>query len=211
VAETGLGRCVALVDLPVGKLHEEAAALARRLLVEVQLLEPCVRIGDSKLLVAIWRHLMDPELVAVGPRHVLEVVIPDPRHGPGTGIVGEERRIGSRIPLGLITRVWTAELLVQVREETTDDRVALVGQRITGLLSRNAVLAPACQAPVQCGTVQATVESAAGRALRPLDLTVLRSVQLRRGLLGFHCRAHLLVRLQRWFGRDLGLRRSAAW
>ena len=40
VAEAGLGRCLALVDLAVGILDEEAAALAGRLLVEVELLEP---------------------------------------------------------------------------------------------------------------------------------------------------------------------------
>ena len=48
VAETGLGRRPALVDLPVGIFDEEAAALARRLLVEGDLLEPGEEIGDRR-------------------------------------------------------------------------------------------------------------------------------------------------------------------
>ncbi len=103
VAETGLGRCPALVDLPVGIFDEEAAALARRLLVEGDLLEPGGEIGDRPVLPlrgkAVGRlHVIDPELVAVGPRHVLEVVVADAGHGPRPSVVGEERSVGRGYP-----------------------------------------------------------------------------------------------------------------
>ena len=81
----------------------------------------------ANVVVAGGLHLIDQELVAVGPRHGLEVVVADPGHGARPGVVGEERSVGRGHPAGLVARVGAAEALVEVLAEGADDRIAVVG------------------------------------------------------------------------------------
>ena len=123
-----------------------------------------------------WLHLIDPELVAVGPGHVLEVVVAQAGHGARSGVVGEERGIGRGLPLGLVTRIGTADALVQIGHESADNRVALIQRRIARLAPGDAVATCTACLTGEDMPIEMAMEPAAGRARRLLDLSILLSL-----------------------------------